>query len=91
MVDVSEDTKKTVLHLWKTPTFPGAFGGLLAFQASLKHEKQITISLKSLRTILRDQPMYLMHIRNVYKFKRRSYSGVHGYGQLLQCDLAYIF
>ena len=57
----------------------------------MKAEKNIHISIRELRVLMRNHDTYLMHIQNRYKFPRRSYASVHGYGSVFQCDLAEMF
>jgi Integrase core domain len=88
---VTPELTQKVLKLWKDVRFPGSFSGLLTLQQCLKHDKDINLSIKQLREILRNQPTYLQHIQARYKFNRRSYDSVHGYGQLWEADVAYMF
>ena len=83
--------EETVLKLWRTPSFSGSYSGLLGLQTSLKLEKNISVSMKTLREIMSKNPMYLQHIQNRHKFDRRNYSDVYGYGSVFSCDVGKIY
>jgi Integrase core domain len=85
------DLTREVLSLWKDVRFCGAYSGLLNLQQCLKHDKNISLTIAQLRDILRNEPLYLQHIQARYKFPRRSYGTVHGFGQLWESDIAYVF
>lgn len=81
---------KNILELWKSPLFSGSFTGVKNFQTILKLEKNIDISEKHLRNILEKEPIFLYHQRKHSNFKRRQYD-LNNYGELVQCDLAYMY
>ena len=81
MVDENE-----IRQLWKDPDFSGSFSGLLTFQNQLRHEKNINLSLRQLRHIMRSEPDYVQHITHRIHFPTREYS-VHGFLSLVQADL----
>ena len=61
----SAAVKENLLKLWKDPKFPASFSGLIVFQHALKIEKNINLSIKQLREIMRENKMYLMHQGNI--------------------------
>jgi len=79
-----------ILQLWKSPLFSGSFTGLRTFQAVLKLERNIDVSIQHLYKILSQEPIFLLHQRKSDKFARRKYD-VNGYGQIVQCDLAEMY
>ena len=90
MAESNEDLKDIVLNYWRSPGAMGSFGGLLALQTGLKLEKNIHVSIKELRNIMKSSEVYLQHIINKLRFDRRRYADVYGYFSLLACDIAYM-
>ena len=101
--EIMEDQTERVKKLWLTPSFEGSFSGYLfvnlkkhyltliflgaiVFQAALE-ANGINISEKKVRDILKTIPEYLKNVQKKTNFPRRRYT-VHGYGQLLQVDIA---
>ena len=78
---------KDIIRLWKDPKFPGAFLGVKAFQQALKRVKKIEVSYKDLLLLMLKEPNYIRTIRPARRFPRRRLK-VHGYGVLMQADLA---
>ena len=78
------DLKQEILELWGNPKFSGAFTGLHNLQKALFLEKNIKVDLKTLRDIMRHNPTYIQHIISKQKFPRRTYEGVHGYGEIFR-------
>lgn len=76
-----------IRNLWKNPDFAGSFSGILTFQKQLLHEKNIKISIRRLRHILKSMPDYLQHVTHRIHFPRRDYS-VHGWLHIMQADLS---
>ena len=78
---------KDIIRLWKDPKFPGAFLGVKGLQSALKRVKKIDVSYKDLLLLMLKEPNYIRTLRPVRRFPRRSLK-VHGYGVLMQADLA---
>jgi hypothetical protein len=81
---------KRVLEIWKDSSFNGSYRGISAFKLLLKTDLGIEIEEKRLYKILKEEPLYLMHLRPQRQFDRRHYD-LHFYGELVQADIAYMF
>ncbi len=84
-------TEKKILELWRDPNFSGAYSGLANFQTCLEHEKNIKISRNDLLQILKRDRDYVLEMRKVPKIVSRRKMNIHGYGQLFQSDVAFLF
>jgi len=82
--------EEKILNLWKDSNWYGSFRGVKTFQTLLKTDKNIDISEKKLYDILKNEHLYLMHLKPKTKFKRRKYD-LNSYGELIQCDLGFMF
>jgi len=82
--------EEKILNLWKDSKWYGSFRGIKTFQALLKTDKNIDISEKKLYDILKNEYLYLMHLKPKTKFKRRKYD-LNSYGELIQCDIGFMF
>lgn len=87
---ISNDIEDQILKLWHDPNWIGSFRGIKTFQLLLKTEKNIDISTKELTKILRNDSLYLMHLRPKVQIHRRHYY-LNTIGELLQSDLGYMF
>jgi len=87
MAQVSDEE---IVNLWRDKNFEGSYSGIKTFQLLLKLNKNIDLSERKLYEILKEDPIFLMHIRNKKKVQRRFYD-LDYYGELLQSDLAYMF
>jgi hypothetical protein len=67
-MSTSENLKK----LWQDPTFSGSFSGAKTFQACLKLEKNIDVSLKTIYSVLKEIPTYIIHQRPRRNIKRQA-------------------
>lgn len=83
-------TPEDILNLWHDNTWKGSFTGIRTFQTLLKTDKNIDISEAKLYNILKQDSLYLKHLKPQRKLKRRSYN-LNYYGELVQADLAYMF
>ena len=63
---------KKIVRLYHTLKYPGSFGGLDAFQKSLKANSGIDISRNKLRNILLNSELYATSMRNASKFLKRN-------------------
>jgi hypothetical protein len=88
---MEEPSEEYLLSLWKEKRFSGSFSGLRAFQLALKNEKNINVSTKRLRKVLRKFFTYVSHIQAKLRGERRTYNSVHGVFMLWQSDLASFF
>lgn len=84
----SED--QVILKLWHDPNWIGSFRGIKTFQAFLKTDKNITVSSRHLTNLLKNDNLYLMHLKPKRNIKRRHYF-LNNYGELIQADLGYMF
>ncbi len=82
-------SKKKVLELWRDPKFSGSYRGIKTFQLLLKTDKNIDISERELFKIMKNDPIYVMHMQPK-KVLRRSYY-VSNVGEIVQSDLAHMF
>lgn len=81
---------KRILQLWRDPTFSGSYRGIKTFQLLLKTDLNIDVSEKKLYSVIKTDPLFLIHQRPKRNFLRRSYD-IRFYGELLQADIAYMF
>lgn len=87
------DTKSNISDeqikaLWHNPKI--GYRGIKTFQVFLKTDYNIDISQQRLYRILKEDPLYLIHLTPPKKIERRSYD-VKFIGELLQMDLAQMF
>jgi hypothetical protein len=83
-------TDEKILKLWRDPRFSGSYRGVKSFQILLKTDLNIDVSEKRLYSILRKDPIYLIHTKPKRKIERRHYD-LHNYGELVQADIAQMF
>jgi hypothetical protein len=81
---------KRILEIWKDSSFNGSYRGISAFKLLLKTDLGLDIEEKRLYKVLKQEPVYLMHLRPQRQFDRRHYD-LHFYGELVQADIAYMF
>ena len=81
---------KRLIELWKDPLFAGSYRGISTFKIFLKTDFDIDVSQNRLYKVLKQEPLYLMHLRPQRQFDRRHYD-LHFYGELVQADIAYMF
>ena len=79
-----------ILQLWRSPTFSGSYRGIKTFKLLLFTDKNIDISEKRLYTILKNDPIFLIHQKAKPNFQRRTLD-VTSYGEMVQADLAEMF
>lgn len=79
-----------IIKLWRDKDFEGSYAGIKTFQTLLKLNKNIDISERKLYEILKNDPIFLMHMRSKKKVQRRFYN-LNYYGELVQSDLAFMF
>lgn len=89
--DLSENKEdKEILELWHDSSWIGSYRGIKTFQTFLKTDKNINISTRRLTNILKNDNLYLMHLKPKRNIPRRHYF-LNNYGELLQADLGYMF
>ena len=81
---------KTILSLWRSPEFSASYRGIKTFKRLLKTDLDIDISESRLYSILKQDPVYLIHLKPARNFKRRHLS-VNNYGELVQGDIAQMY
>lgn len=86
----SETSTENIIKLWRDKNFEGSYTGIKTFQTLLKINKNIDISEKKLYQILKNDPIFIMHIRSKKKVERRFYN-LSYYCELVQSDLAFMF
>jgi len=62
-----------ILKLYRDKYFSGSYRGIRTFQALLKTDRNIEIPLKRLYSVVRNDPIYLMHVNPTKIFQRRKY------------------
>jgi hypothetical protein len=82
--------KDKIIQLWRDPDFEGSYTGIKTFQTLLKLNKDIDISEKKLYEILKNDSIFVMHIRSKKTIQRRFYN-LSYYCELVQSDLAFMF
>lgn len=85
-MDKISDSK--IREMWHNPKI--GYRGIQTFQVLLKTNYNIDISEKRLYRVLKDDPLYLIHIKPKRNFERRSYS-LSFLGEIIQMDLAEMF
>lgn len=81
-------SKEKIRELWLSPEFPGHGLGLLAFKHELESRFNVKLSDKLIKSVLVEIPDYLSNISRRKKINRRNYNSVHGFGALMQADVA---
>lgn len=81
--------EEKIRKIWRDPTFSGSYRGLKTFQIFLKTDKNINISEKELYKIMKNDPIYVMHMQPK-KVQRRKYY-LSNVGELVQSDLAHMY
>lgn len=84
------DFEKRILDLWHDSNWIGSYRSVKLFQTFLKTDKNIDVSEKALTHILKNDHLYLMHLKPKVKIQRRHYV-LNNYGELLQSDLGFMF
>lgn len=84
----SEVSDEEIRNLWHNSKI--GYRGIKTFQVLLKTNYNIEVSQQRLYRILKEDPLYLIHLTPKRKFERRSYD-VKYIGELLQMDLAEMF
>ena len=79
-------TDQEILQLYKDPKFAGSFSGVRIFRDFLYGEKHELVSVKRLYSILKQDPIYLQHMKPIRKFPIRHYD-VQSFGNTVQMDL----
>ena len=83
-------TDEYLLELWRSPQFFGSYSGVKSFQASLKLEKNISVSQERLYKILKKDSLFIIHQKNPPNIKRRHLI-LNNYGEVVFGDLAYMY
>ena len=60
-----------ILKLWHSVLFSGSFSGIKTFQTCLKLEKDIDISESRLYSILKKDPVFIIHQKRQKELYRR--------------------
>ena len=60
-----------ILKLWHSVLFSGSFSGIKTFQTCLKLEKDIDISESRLYSILKKDPLFIIHQKRQKELDRR--------------------
>ena len=81
---------KKLLQLWRDPTFNGSYRGIKTFQTLLKTDLNIDVSEKHLYSLLKTDPIFLIHQKPQRTIERRSYD-LNNYGELVQADIAQMY
>jgi hypothetical protein len=79
-----------LLKLWRDPTFSGSYRGIKTFQVLLKTDLNIDVPEKRLYSVLKKDPIFLIHTKPIRKIERRHYD-LRSYGELVQADIAHMF
>lgn len=80
---------KKILELWRDPKFIGSYRGIKTFQMLLKTDKDIDISENKLYKIMKNDPIYVMHMQPKKVLRRNYY--ISNVGELIQSDLAHMY
>lgn len=88
MCNMDEISDEKILELWHNPKI--GYRGIKTFQVLLKTNYDIDVSQHRLYRILKEDPLYLIHLPSKKNFERRSYD-VRYVGSLLQMDLGELF
>ena len=81
---------KEILKLWRSPLFTGSFSGIKTFKICLKLEKDIDVSESRLYSILKTDPIFIIHQKRHKELDRR-HLDINNYGELVFGDLAVMF
>jgi hypothetical protein len=87
---MTEISDSNILKIWRDPSFNGSYRGIKTFQILLKTDLNIEVSEKRLYKVLKQDPIYLIHLRPHRHFERRHYD-LRFYGELVQADIAYMY
>jgi len=79
-----------ILKLWHDKNWIGSYRGIRTFQSLLKTDKNIDVSEKDLYNLLKNDKLYLIHLKPKSKINRRKYD-INCYGEIVQCDLGFMF
>ena len=85
-MDKISDSK--IRDLWHDSKI--GYRGIQTFQVLLKTNYNIDVTQQRLYKVLKEDPLYLIHIQPKRKFERRSYD-IKFLGELMQMDLAEMF
>lgn len=88
--ELQKISDEEILRLWHDKDFKGSFRGVKTFQILLKTDLNIDVPENRLYKVLKTDSVYLLHAKPKRKFDRRKFD-INYYGELVQCDLAYIF
>ena len=83
-------TDKEILKLWRSPLFTGSFAGVKTFKICLKLEKDIDILESRLYSILKTDPIFIIHQKRHKELDRR-HLDLNNYGELVFGDLAVMY
>lgn len=88
MWNMEKISDSKIQELWHNPKI--GYHGIKTFQVLLKTNYNIDVPQQRLYKILKEDPLYLVHLTPKRNFERRSYD-VRFPGQLLQMDLGELF
>lgn len=86
--DMANVSDVKIRKLWHDPKI--GYRGIKTFQVLLKTNYNIDVSEQRLYNILKEDPLYLIHLPPKKNFERRSYD-VKFIGELFQMDLGELF
>ena len=87
MTNISDEA---ILKLWRSPLFTGSFSGVKTFKICLKLEKDIDVSESRLYSILKTDPIFIIHQKRHKELDRR-HLDLNNYGELVFGDLAIMY
>lgn len=86
----TEISDKEILRLWRDINFSGSYKGVKTFQLLLKTDLNLDIPERRLYNVLKNDPVFLIHLKPKRNFERRSFD-LNYYGEVLQSDLGFMF
>jgi hypothetical protein len=66
-----------IKKLWYSPLFSGSFAGIKTFQLCLKLEKDIDVKESRLYSILKEDPIFIIHQKRHKELSRRHLGYLH--------------
>ena len=66
---------KEILKFWRSPLFTGSYSGIKTFQRCLKLEKDIEVSERRLYSVLKTDPIFIIHQKKHKELDRRHLGG----------------
>ena len=84
---LTDREKEIIEKAYTDISFPGAFGGLNRLREYLRQKKKILVTAAEIKSVLKNVPVYQMHVLAATRFRRRRYT-VDGAGIQFQADLA---